>query len=275
MTAGRLAVGLGGLAVILPLIAWGGVLAVDALVLPFLLLSLDEYARMAFPREFARQRLVLAVPVLGAAFATLYTPALTSLGLFCALFWVLFATLARARIHGALDHCGRLLLGLCWVGGCFLALPLLRRQDGGVGVVVLAMALSWGADTGAYFAGRAFGRRKLLPEVSPNKTWEGALGGVVAAVAFSLGVDWVTSLPLGAVELVVLAVLVTPIGIAGDLFESLIKRDCGVKDAGSSLGPHGGILDRVDALLFVAPVLLLYLAHLRPWLLQAVAPTQG
>ncbi|RYY38980.1 MAG: phosphatidate cytidylyltransferase, partial [Sphingomonadales bacterium] len=113
-----------------------------------------------------------------------------------------------------------------------------------------AMALVWACDIGAYFAGRTIGGPKLMPSVSPNKTWAGLVGGVSAAAVFGL-VLTMWGLPmLLALATPVLAVLAQ----AGDLYESHLKRRAGVKDSGSVLPGHGGVLDRLDGLVPVAPV---------------------
>jgi len=131
----------------------------------------------------------------------------------------------------------------------------------GAWCLVSMMALIWFADIAAYFAGKAFGRRKLAPKVSPGKTWEGAIGGVLAAAAWTtatatlpgsfgaiLAQQW--SLPV----VFLLAALLAAFSITGDLFESLLKRRAGVKDSSRLLPGHGGVYDRIDALLPVAPV---------------------
>jgi phosphatidate cytidylyltransferase len=118
------------------------------------------------------------------------------------------------------------------------------------------------SDSTQYFAGRAFGRRKLAPSISPAKTIEGALGGVVAAAAagawlapmWVIGTTWVEGLALG--------LLLCAAGIAGDLFESMLKRSAGVKDSSALIPGHGGVLDRIDAHLFAAPVFVLFLRYL-------------
>ena len=115
------------------------------------------------------------------------------------------------------------------------------------------------ADIAAYFSGRAFGRHKLAPSISPGKTWEGAIGGGLAVLIFGFGVlTWQgASQPGGA--LVVGAVLVgwTAISIIGDLYESLLKRQAGIKDSGNILPGHGGILDRIDSLTSTLPMVAL------------------
>jgi phosphatidate cytidylyltransferase len=140
-------------------------------------------------------------------------------------------------------------------------LALLRRTPGaaGPGAVVLALGLAWFADTGAYFAGRFAGRHKLYEAVSPKKTVEGAIGGLVASVVWALlgAVVYLRgSLPLW--HAVVLGVIAGALGQAGDLGESLLKRSTGVKDSGTIVPGHGGILDRVDALLMTAAVVFFY-----------------
>jgi phosphatidate cytidylyltransferase len=160
-------------------------------------------------------------------------------------------------LEGAADRVGRLLLGALYVGGLLAFIPLVRRLDQGVGWIFVLLASSWLGDTGAYFAGRAFGRHKLAPRLSPKKTWEGAIGGFFASSAgavlfgllFGLDTPWIVVAALGGV--------LDVFGVLGDLAESMLKRAFGVKDSGGILPGHGGILDRVDSVLFAAPVLYL------------------
>ncbi len=148
----------------------------------------------------------------------------------------------------------------------FVAVPLtllavMKKTlgDAGPGFVILSLGLAWLADTFAYFAGRLFGRRRLYEAVSPKKTVEGAIGGlfgsvvwaVVCSVSFLRG-----SLPLA--HAVPLALLAGVLGQAGDLAESLFKRSTGVKDSGAIVPGHGGVLDRVDAVIMTALVVFLY-----------------
>jgi phosphatidate cytidylyltransferase len=143
------------------------------------------------------------------------------------------------------------IFALVWIGIALAHAVLLRDASHGGGIVANVLVGTFAGDTGAYFAGRAFGRRPLAPAISPNKTLEGLLGGFVAAIigveAAGLYQDWFSgwdALWLGLA-----------IGVAaplGDLFESYIKRDRGVKDAGRLFGAHGGALDRLDAVLFTA-----------------------
>jgi phosphatidate cytidylyltransferase len=128
------------------------------------------------------------------------------------------------------------------------------------------MAITFGADTGAYFAGRLFGRHKLYEKVSPKKTIEGAVGGLAAGIGFAfLGRAIAPGLgDLTPLDAILLGGVGAALGIVGDLFESLLKRSSGVKDSGDLIPGHGGVLDRIDALLFVGPFVYFYLEHLRP-----------
>ncbi|MGN0557331.1 MAG: phosphatidate cytidylyltransferase [Acutalibacteraceae bacterium] len=144
----------------------------------------------------------------------------------------------------------------------------------GLFLVLLAMIGAWIADTGAYFAGRFFGRHKLAPKISPKKTIEGAVGGVLAVVIVYLGVGLVwqfgflkDSASLNFWLLLLLAVLNSVCGIIGDLTFSCIKREAGIKDFGSIMPGHGGILDRCDSLIITAPCTLFFV-HFFPLLVK-------
>ncbi|MCZ7686747.1 MAG: phosphatidate cytidylyltransferase [Sandaracinaceae bacterium] len=153
---------------------------------------------------------------------------------------------------------GWLIAGPLYVGVAVGALAKLHHLDNGGTWVVLSMALAWGSDTGGYFAGRAFGRHKLYEKISPKKTVEGSIGGLAAVVAFALAMRalWIPELPWA--HAVVLALVAGAVGQAGDLCISVIKRSMGVKDSGHIIPGHGGLLDRIDALMFTAIVTLLY-----------------
>ena len=117
--------------------------------------------------------------------------------------------------------------------------------------LVLALVPTWAADITAYLAGRRMGRRRIAPRISPGKTWEGTLAGFGAAAIAVLLIATSAGIKTGPTLL--LAVLVGPVGFASDLFESAIKRAAGAKDSGTLLPGHGGVLDRIDSLIFVAP----------------------
>ena len=145
------------------------------------------------------------------------------------------------------------LLGVYWVGFAFAHAELLRELPHGNGVFLDVLIGTFVGDTGAYFGGRLFGRRPLAPIVSPNKTVEGLFCGMLFAVlAVFLAGLYQTWLSQG--DALLLGVAVAVLGPLGDLFESLVKRDAGVKDSGSVFGPHGGALDRLDGALFTVVV---------------------
>jgi phosphatidate cytidylyltransferase len=181
--------------------------------------------------------------------------------------------LARKE-RAPLKDLGATLLGALYGGWLFRYLILLRTQgatllaplgghlavplpgpfaDLGAWAVLLVVFSTWACDTGAFFSGRAFGRHKLAPAISPGKTWEGAAGGLVAALvmAFALGTLLLRLEPRLTGALGLLVAVLAPVG---DLGESALKRELGLKDFGGVLPGHGGVLDRFDSLLFTAPV---------------------
>lgn len=147
-------------------------------------------------------------------------------------------------------------VGIVILVGPWVALMGLRDEFG-PGYVLFLLLLIWIADIGAYFAGRRWGRRKLAPAISPGKTWEGVWGAGAAALIFAL--IGAAALRMGSRWLWFVAVCMVTVGfsIVGDLFESMIKRQRGVKDSGALLPGHGGVLDRIDSLTAAAPVFLL------------------
>lgn len=131
----------------------------------------------------------------------------------------------------------------------------IHRQPHGAATLIFLLLIVWAADTGAYFAGRQWGKRKLAPHISPGKTVEGVLGGIVLAMVVSAIISpWLSNGVGCYVGLLALSLLTALISVAGDLFESLVKRYAGVKDSGGLLPGHGGVLDRIDSLLSAAPI---------------------
>lgn len=152
--------------------------------------------------------------------------------------------------------------GITYCGLLFTFVALLKRDFGGAGgdLILLVLLVAWLGDTGAYFAGRFLGKRKLYEAVSPKKTWAGAFGGLAASTGAAVFVKLVLLEELSWVDVAVLGPVAAAFGQMGDLFESILKRSAGVKDSGTLLPGHGGILDRIDAVLFIAPIAYLYLS---------------
>ncbi len=135
---------------------------------------------------------------------------------------------------------------------------LLRDIEDGRGWVFLVVATIFAADTGAYFVGRAIGRHKLAPRLSPAKTWEGAVGGGAAALGVAVLADYVTGLPISVVEALVVGAIAAIVSPVGDLSESYLKRKAGEKEAGRLVPGHGGVMDRLDSILPTTVVLYYY-----------------
>jgi phosphatidate cytidylyltransferase len=163
-----------------------------------------------------------------------------------------------------------LLGGPLYVGGTLAMLAALHTVEHGGGWVLLSMMLAWLADTFGYFSGRFLGGKvfgpdkKLSPHISPNKTWEGAFGAVFGCLAAILIAHFWFLPSLSLSSGVVLAVLAAPLGVCGDLVESLIKRSTGAKDSGWIVPGHGGLIDRIDALMFTATLVLVYARYILP-----------
>jgi phosphatidate cytidylyltransferase len=170
--------------------------------------------------------------------------------------WFLLRT---GQMETAASRAGLATLGLLWVGVLGGLTSSLVYLEDGFAWLLLAATLGFGSDVGGYFAGRFFGRHKLYEKVSPMKTWEGSVGGIVLATALAFAF-WQVVGPeqVEAKDLFIIAPAGAAFGQLGDLAESLLKRSLGVKDSGAIMPGHGGLLDRIDALLFVGPPLFLY-----------------
>lgn len=175
-------------------------------------------------------------------------------------FWALLAPAwLRHRWPLAAGRFAGIAVGGLLIVSTWLAMVALHAQS--PWTLLAAMALVWVADTAAYFSGRAFGRHKLAPAISPGKTWEGAIGAVLAVAVYGFSLAANTAMPGGpsAGLLALLLLLLTAASIEGDLLESLLKRQAGVKDSSNLLPGHGGILDRIDSQLSTLPLVALIL----------------
>jgi phosphatidate cytidylyltransferase len=170
------------------------------------------------------------------------------------LFWITSPDLGR--IETPAHTVFKFTLGIAVLVSTWLALVVLHsRPDEGPRWVLYLLFLIWFADSGAYFAGRQWGKTKLAPQVSPGKTWEGVMGALTVCTLFAFGFGHYLGLQGAMLASFTLVSLVTVLfSIAGDLLESLLKRHHGVKDSGALIPGHGGVLDRIDSLLAAAPV---------------------
>ncbi|MGM9966827.1 phosphatidate cytidylyltransferase [Rummeliibacillus sp. TYF005] len=173
----------------------------------------------------------------------------------CAILLLIYTVLVKNKF--TFDDVGFLLASALYVGIGFHFFIATREE--GLAYVVYALVIVWTTDSGAYFIGRKLGRNKLWPEISPKKTIEGFVGGIVVALISAIIFQWIANLDISWIALIVVSIVASIFGQLGDLVESAIKRHYGVKDSGKILPGHGGILDRFDSLLFVLP--LLYFLH--------------
>jgi phosphatidate cytidylyltransferase len=255
------------LAVLLPITLFAPVGAFGALIGFVVVFAAWEWARLL--------KVGGAGPVAYAVFTALVLILSTFLGVaprglfqMAAIFWVLagpFALLRKPVLAAGLWQVFLLFAGIVVFVACWHALVAARTV--GVAFVLSLLLVVWLADIGAYFAGKAFGRHKLALSISPGKTWEGAIGGwlavmVIGSIAAATSIFAPTLFTafvqqLGWIKALFALTVLVAFSVVGDLFESLLKRQAGVKDSSGLLPGHGGVLDRIDALLPVLPIALL------------------
>lgn len=157
-----------------------------------------------------------------------------------------------------------LIVGLLLLIPMWVSLTVLKSfPENGATLIMFLMLLIWGADTAAYFVGKKWGKRRLASRVSPGKTWEGSIGGIVAGIIIALTYVIVSNaISNHGMALIGLSILTVSISIIGDLMESMVKREADIKDSGSILPGHGGVMDRIDSLTAAGPVFALGILHL-------------
>jgi phosphatidate cytidylyltransferase len=219
----------------------------------------------------AKLRIPLWWMTLGTALAFVVTlpnfPVEAQLPVLSALTLALFAWNGfRSPLIQVLPDTAQGIFGLIWIAYPLTLIPLLWKKEDGPALVVFLMVCVWVGDIAALYIGRAFGKHKLAPRLSPGKTWEGSIASIIGSVLAAALVIWIGQLLTARGNLIlhitepiwqtlVLAAILNIAAQLGDLLESAIKRGAGVKDSGTMLPGHGGILDRIDALLLAAPVL--------------------
>lgn len=228
-----------------------------------------EWARLS-GFETQSSRILYAVVVAALLFLLYLLPDLAPWLLVAALIWWLMATwlvltFPESSAHWASAIC-KLVIGLLILLPAWQGLVLIKQMPLGNWLILSVMILVWGADIGAYFSGKAFGRRKLAPKVSPGKSWEGLYGGLAACLLITAVVGVYRGWSLGElIFALVSAAIVVLISVVGDLTESMFKRKSGVKDSSNLLPGHGGVLDRIDSLTAAIPVFALLLWAAKDW----------
>jgi phosphatidate cytidylyltransferase len=205
-----------------------------------------------FKPSLAFAFLALSLSFTSALFPNLpYLPLLITLLLLASLAWQMRHRAGKPIADWAIGLAIGVYLG--WSGGHLAAV---RQLDNGIWWLIIAIGITWLADSGAYFAGKRFGRHKLAPSISPKKTWEGYFGGIVVAALGGLVIGLIS--PFGVLHSVIAAVLVGALGTLGDLTESMFKRQANAKDSSNLIPGHGGAFDRIDSLVWAGVVIFYY-----------------
>ncbi len=231
-----------------------------ALVLAAAVIGQYEFYRMAIARGIG-PNLVLGIIAGALMVVEAYSPlgAGRYLGLFLLVIMAIRLFSPRA-VTGAIEDISVTFLGIFYVAFLFSFLVAIRMAPYGREWIVFLFFIIWASDIGAYSIGIPFGRHRLYEKVSPKKSIEGLIGALAASMAMAMVCSFWFMPGTPLIELVLLALLLAVAGTIGDLAESLIKRAAGVKDSGRIIPGHGGVLDRMDSMLFAAPVLYYYLS---------------
>jgi len=239
------------------LVFWGSCALFWGVMLLGAVLALHEFFRMTLETLRGWRQAATIGCCLGPLLASFFGHGDAVLaGMMCSLLAV-----AGMALHGygsmndSLKYVGYAGFASLYISGCMAHMVLLRAHPQGAFWLTMLVAIVAGSDTGAYYAGRAFGKRKLFPLLSPKKTVAGGVGGMIAGILAAEGINLLFPQPANPVSLLLVAMVLVVIGIAGDLTESMIKRSVECKDSGAILFGHGGVLDRLDSLLLTAPVL--------------------
>jgi len=225
------------------------------------ILGLYEYYKMTIGIPMgARLVQTIAFTIAPVLVAVFQRPELFMETLFVSLIgFILISLKYHKRFGHILLYLGFSSFGALYIGLCLAHMVLIRYLPQGASWLLVLTAVTAGGDTGAYYIGTNFGRRKLCPEISPGKTVEGAIGGILAGSVLAVAVGMLLLPDFSPLVIFVAALILSLVSIIGDLAESVIKRSAGVKDSGTLLFGHGGVLDRIDGMLITAPVLYYFL----------------
>jgi phosphatidate cytidylyltransferase len=241
---------------------WAVTLATAAVAI----LACWEYLGLADGSGAQTPRWLVLIAVAALFAINFFRPEMLMAG-FSALAFLLFVVIAfRSPLERVLLDASASIFGLLYIGLALVTIPLIWAQEHGPSLLLLLFCVVWAGDTVALYVGRSLGRRKLSPKLSPNKTWEGSIASVAGSLVVTVLLILLAQLMArhsltglsydgGWLHWLVLAVVLNVAAQLGDLVESALKRGAKVKDSGSLLPGHGGMLDRIDALLLAAPVL--------------------
>lgn len=232
-----------------------------SLVLAAGILALGEFYRLHFQDKNLVPATVGGFVALSLLLVSAQWPDMLSerVSVLTALMFALLTPLAfQADIRRCLMDSAILVFGVLYIGLTLSYLPLTRSLADGTFLIFFLVLITWAGDTGAYYAGTLLGRHRLAPRISPNKTVEGLIGGLILSVILAhVARAWFVP-TFSPIDCWILGLLLTTAGVIGDLAESLLKRSAGVKDSGGLIPGHGGMLDRLDSLLFTGPAFYYY-----------------
>ncbi len=249
-------------------LGWGSPLMFALLIALVCLLSLREYFQMTFSRNAGEIYPPLAILGYAAGLSILWAAYADSAAFILVIITINFLLcgvllLPRYKTDAAIvDAVAMQIQGMVYIPVLISGLIRIRNTDGGILWIFFLLAIVFAGDIGAYYAGSYLGRHKLCPSVSPNKTIEGSIGGLCANMLIGgiIKAMFLPSLPWAAC--MVMFLLIGAAGQIGDLYESALKRSVQIKDSGTLLPGHGGMLDRIDALLFASPVAFIFKAYI-------------
>jgi phosphatidate cytidylyltransferase len=263
MLAARLLTAAVAIPLVLAIIFYGGNLGFFLLIFAVIGFALYEYFSFIYPEKVNVQ--IVAHTLLGLVLPVVFYFGYPDLIVPATAFIIILATaFSLFRVtdpHVKAVNLFTRLFGIFYVAFLLSYLIVLRKLPHGIEWVVLAVAINFGTDAGAYFAGRFFGRHPLYAVISPKKTVEGAIGGIVFCLVLVIIGKYVLLKQLGWVDVLILSLVSSVLAVLGDMAESLIKRGFKVKDASGILPGHGGVLDRIDSFVFSAPFIFYYAAH--------------
>ena len=248
----------GGIALLIigPVLFFGGQVGAEALIGFILMVVLREYSAVASPDHPKMANLMLRL-VGGAVYLSViwgsdqFVPVTAVLGVAALLTWSMFAH--EDPLDGATSG-AITAIAVPYLAMAMAFIAKVRALDEDLSWLCFVLVCTWAADTGAYFAGRFFGKRKLCERISPKKTWEGVWGGMALTTAVAVLMSHYNYPDMIWQHAVVLGLLISSTGVVGDLVESMFKRARNIKDSGGIMPGHGGLFDRVDSVLFTMPV---------------------